>query len=287
MKPTRLMARANSVNSIEGSASMSRAEIYARFELADAPKHGVFWNGHEFEVMGWVISSSHTEGYDWEFEPGFDEAGEAGHTTEFHMWLYYPIDPRTTRKDWEGATRAYANETNTGWLPAHADADHMHDREVELRAGIVAVFQPQLDNLLQAVLTATDNKPRDWPIGTPWETRQTRRLRFQKLIEFRDAAITCAITEARERHIGWYHQHPEESHLHHLVHDCITTTLAKAGDAYTVVYGEIRAAAVSLALHPYETRWDRAARLKAEAAKAAAAAQDQEASDAADGGASE
>lgn len=233
----------------------------------------LLWNGHEFELGDFYVAGEYWQNKNsWLVEVTPRDPDTMRRPVETLMHIYYPVDPRTNETDWKGANRAYANETNDAWLPAHDDADHMRDREVELRAGLVAVLQPEIDKLVQSVLTASDSKPSNWPLGIPWETRQTRRVKLDDILRFRDAAIECLLEEARERHIGWYHQHPHLSHLHDLVHDCITTTLRAEGNPYSRVFTEIRRAAVSLAPHAYETRWDREARLEAEAkAKEAAA----------------
>lgn len=255
-------------------------KIHRLFNVPGLNNTCVLWNGHEFRIGDLRIDYGKPFSGEWHVSARTPDDDVPERPVEYRMYAYFPIDPRTNEKDWHGATSAYANATNDGWLPAHCDNDHMLDREVELRAALVAVLQPEIDNLLQAVLTATDNKPSDWPIGTPWETRQTRRLKYQTMLKFREDATKCLLTEARSRYIGWYHQNPHESHLHNLVHDCITTTLRAENSPYTTIYTEVRNAAVSLAPHTYETRWDKKARLKAEAeAEAAAESESESASD--------
>ena len=273
--------RPTTLNPGGGSGSFEHKEGYTAemfdrwFNVPGVPHSAVFWNGHQFEICGFKIFRIPPTSSTWYYRLWDPEVG-LHLPIESTPILYYPLDPRTNRTDWEGATRAYPNEDNTAWLPEHDDADHMRDREVELRAGLVAVLQPVIDDLEEAVLTATDNKPSNWPLGEPWENRLTRRLKLNDVLRFRKEATKCLLAEARKRHIGWYQQNPEKSHLHDLVHDCITTTLRAEGNPYSRVFSELRDAAVSLAPHAYETRWDQEARLKAEAAEAAQeSAQDQ------------
>ena len=231
------------------------------------------WNGHEFELSpfhvydgpengNWVVSL-----LAWDY----DTSTPLG-LVEFYVKVYYPIDPRTNAKDWRRATRAYLNETKTAWLPEHCDADHMHDREVEIVAVLRSVFTPQIEELDRAWKITPATKPNGWPLGTPFESQAVKFLKWDTLRTFREEAVKCAIEGSRDRYIGWYHQNPQLSHVHNIAHDCITTTLANApANKYALVAGEIRNAAVSLALHTYERRWERDARLKAEAAAREAA----------------
>ena len=118
------------------------------------------WNGHEFEILlGDVGVNSKDEIY-----LTFFEMHDSMHTAESGMFGYYPIDPRITAEDVRGATVAYANETNTGWLFAHCDEDAMIDYEHELSAAIVAQFAPELDAAQVKVndcLLYTSPSPRD------------------------------------------------------------------------------------------------------------------------------
>ena len=234
----------------------------------------VAWNGHEFELAPFIIDTASPYDGKWGIIlAAWDFDNNPLGVLEWHVKVYWPIDPRTNATDWRGAIKAYLNKEKTAWLPEHCDADHMHDREVEIVAVLRSVFTPQVEELDRAWKITPATKPNGWPLGTPFESRAVKFLKWDTLRAFREAAVTCAIEEARERHIGWYHQNPHLSHVHNLAHDCITTTLAKApANKYALVAGEIRNAAVSLAPHAYERRWEREARLKAEAAAKAAAA---------------
>lgn len=257
------------------SPTQTQADIAALVGISERdPQHHTVvaaWNGHQFETVRCKVfrrdSFTNTSNVIAQYAQGERSPFER------EMIVYYPIDPRINKKDIHGATEPKSNAAGDGWLFYHDDADHMRDREVELRAGLVAVLQPEIDNLFESVVTATDTKPSDWPLGIPWENRLTRRLKLNDILKFRTEATKCLLTEARKRHVGWYHQNPHKSHLHNLVHDCITTVLRVEGNPYSRVYAEIRNAAVSLAPHLYETRWEQEARLERERKAAADAAE--------------
>ena len=260
MTPQRIVTESQSLSiPYQGS---SRESLEKLIFVLDQVNGAVLWNGHEFEVipLKYIAHNSRLWFYDLAVEDVY----------ELSMHFYFPIDPRTVAKDWRGAIKAYPNETNDAWLPEHCDNDHMMDREVELRSGLVSVFQPIIDKLTISVLTATANKPSDWPIGIPWETPLVRRLKLQELITFRDTIIQCLLKEARDRPIGWYHQNPHESHLHSLLQDCITRTNGD-GSTYSSVQGEIQSAITSLTTHTYERTWERKARLRPKVASQIAA----------------
>ena len=186
------------------------------------------------------------------------------HLSEF----YYPLDSRLVEKDIRRATRAKTNAAGDAWLFYHLDEDYMDDREVEIRAGVTAVFQPVIDELILGVLTATDTKPTSWPIGVPWETRNVRRNKAQLLVDFRNKAVATAIAAARERYIGWYQQNEADSHLHSLISAAITATKKahQAARTFNIVDDKIANALKSLTEHTYLSRWDQeAAKKKKEA----------------------
>ena len=214
------------------------------------------WNGHIFEVVN--IYGKHYEGQN---QIGISVDGTEH---EISMILYHPVDPRLIESDCEGALLAESNGDDDGWLFHHCDQDYMRDREIELRSGVIAVLQPTIDTLIESVITATDTKPRDWPIGEPWENRLVRRLRLNEMLGFRDKVIDCILEDARDNHIGWYHQNQHSSHLYNLVHDCIATTYRDNADTYSNVSTQIIQAAGTLSPHNYETRWDKVARLERE-----------------------
>ena len=207
----------------------------------DSPKVAG-WNGHEFETLGGEVGR-------WQFY--LEDNWEQG------LIIYYPIDPRMTEEDIKGATLAYPNATNDGWLFAHCDADFHLDQEVRIKADIISLFQPGLDVRMSTVITARD-------------TLQTAALeKWQKVVDFRSAVINRAETNARNVHLGWYHQNPHESHLHSLILSAIEGTKEHWDNTpalkYSTVSGVVDPIIHALKNpHPYETRWDMAARLEAE-----------------------
>lgn len=269
------MSESPQVKVVEYAISFSFPGNSNPFETAeDALRHYGFeengkfwvasWRGHEFQVVH-VRMGSFERGRAW-----IQQLPYEGFPPASHFDIYYPVDPRMKKVDIHGATRAYVNPGNDGWLFEHADADHMRDREIEIRGGIVGAFQHKVDEATYAVLTATATRPSDWPIGTPWETEQTRRLKLASLTAFREKCVAKALADARERHIGWYHQNERESHLHTLVRDSITNTLA-AG-SYPTISGMVNDVVEELDPHEYETRWDRLTpKVKAEIANVTAA----------------
>ena len=97
------------------------------------------WNGHEFELFPGFIQDEST----WIL---FKDMWEQS------VLVHHPIDPRMTEADVAGATVAYPNADNTGWLFAHCDNDYMRDRESHLVATMTDAFAPmhrQLSRKLQ------------------------------------------------------------------------------------------------------------------------------------------
>ena len=237
----------------------TEVDVLKMLSIPGVPKSSLIWNGHEFEIGDVSIGVGLNEEWRIHVAPYGDTMARPSEQT---MHGYFPVDLRTNEKDWRRAIKAYPNETNTAWLPEHCDNDHMVDREVELRAGLVGVLQPFINKLDVSVHTATDSKPSNWPLGIPWETRTVRRLKLQSLIDFLDKALECLLTEARDRPIGWYHQNPHESHLHNLIRNCILSTLNNPNNNFSTITSEVNSAATGLATHKYERAWDRRARLR-------------------------
>ena len=204
------------------------------------------WNGHEFEVLEALFIAR-----------GSTAVAIFRDTYEYEMLIHFPIDPRMIPSDIAGATRAYPNADNDGWLFAHCDADYHLDQEVRIKADIISLFQPGLDVRMSTVITARD-------------TLQTAALeKWQKVLHFRTAVINRAETNARNVHLGWYHQNPHESHLHSLILSAIEGTKEHWDNTpalkYSTVSGVVDPIIHALKNpHPYETRWDMAARLEAE-----------------------
>ena len=218
-----------------------------------APYWAVYWNGHEFETV--EIKFLHRPDADIPFahiQPADSDTHEA------QMELYYPIDLRTERSDWDRAIKAKANEYNDAWLPDW-DNDAMVDYEKELKGAVVNEFQPTIDGLQVKVNESTN--------ATVRATAVSRHLR---MVEFRDAVVDEAVKWVRGKYAGWPEQHPHEAHIHQPV---LLATQVVAGvwiaDRSTD-FGLVNSAVSAIlkdlgSPHVFETRWGQAARLEAEA----------------------
>ncbi len=219
------------------------------------------WNGHEFEAV-----KVRKQEYDSTVELNvWDTAVHA----EYYMTLHYPIDPRIIETDVKGAIRAYANADNTGWLFAHTDAGTHHDYELNLMAALDGVMQP-LFRQAQVDL----HKP-----GNSEPTVARLKKLYDLLSQFYGQCIIEARKRARAVWLGYREQypHPANGYLDEDITQAINTIEAswkpdrqKDLDA---LGGSLRYLRTSLTMPAVETRWDKIARLNAEAkAKAEAEA---------------
>ena len=217
--------------------------------------HAPVWNGHEFEAMAAIVE----RGPKLSFHESIWEGG---------MTVYLPIDPRMTEADVAGATVAYPNEDNDGWLFAHCDNDYMRDRESHPVATLTDAFAPmhrQLSRKLQRL--ELDNI-----------VERLKEPAFEK-IELMEAFHVDAEMNlrawARDLHIGHYHQNPHDAH----VNEPIEAAISKTGTAWVAdkaaKFQKISAEVVLVlarasSRHDYETRWDKIVR-KAEEKRVLAA----------------
>lgn len=222
------------------------------------------WNGHEFEILPCHFGYGNSVAL-YTARP---------HPQENTMEVYYPVDPRIISTDIAGATAAYPNEDNTGWLFRHCDPNCMTDHEYELRATMHGVFRSAIDAAQVKVNEASNQAVRTRVVST-------HRL----LGAFQDAAVEAVLTKARTRHIGWYEQYPHEAHIHLPIRRAIDATVAvwqtDRRQDYVAVSGAVAGILKAIGkLHAYETRWDQAARMEAERKAAeAASAEPEEAQD--------
>ena len=222
----------------------------------------MFWTGNRFETLVCRFGGAYQSGDDIKGGVSIDADDSSNverlRSRELITTFYYPIDPRLILSDVDGATRAEANADNDGWLFYHTTPAYHYDREVEVRAAIVAAFQPQIDQLLGTALGAARGS-----------RALATRVQWDNLVTIRDRVITCAMKEARDHTLGWYQQNPGRSHLHEQVVDCINEVIRVANLAqdstYSSVAAEVGHVMTSLAKHKVETRWDKLARLRAEA----------------------
>lgn len=224
------------------------------------------WNGHQFEVPRlhvFIGGSSNTH----------EIIRVDLRDKDLHEWsaeLYYPIDPRIRTLDVDGATVAYPNETNTGWLFRHCDADYHHDHELRLRAAVSATFENEIDLLMREAVSGNAKS----------------RAKWQSLVFVRDAVILATLKDARDKPLGWYQRNAHESHVHAQVTAGIEAAEKLLATVNPTILNEVQAQVTSakslIASHTYETRWERDARLAAEAKAAAekAAAESESGNDA-------
>ena len=233
---------------VHGSRGLTKAEMYAMLNIPGLTESAVFWNGHEFEICGLKLlhdNSNPQQG--WEVRMWHNNFAER--TAEYVMQVYFPIDPRTNEKDWRGAKHAYANETNTGWLPEHCKPEHHHDHELRLMDVVMAVFQPEIDQValdsqtaLATLVRSNDSSARSRELAA--------RLKLSHMYTVRSHVLACAEKGARGRWIGWYHQHPEQSHIHKEVADCIDEVLSDPPTGHDVAYATVTTE------HPHQAAGD-------------------------------
>lgn len=207
------------------------------------------WNGHEFELI-----EGRYERYD-NGTVGLALNHQA--PSEYACIGYFPLDPRMTEDDIKGATVAFPNSDNDGWLFAHCDADYHLDQEIRIHADIVSLFQPEIDVRLLTIITAR-------------ETVRTAALdKYNNLVRFRNGVLAVAELEAKSVHLGWYHQNPHESHLHSRILAAIEAEKTVWDNTPELKYSSVSGVVDPILSdlknpHSYETRWDMAARLEAE-----------------------
>ena len=164
----------------------------------------VFWNGHEFEIEPCGLYRGDPE--DWyQFE-----WGETVYETS--AMAYYPLDPRMTETDIAGATVAYPNETNDGWLFAHCDKDFHIDHEFKLLAGVTTAFERQMHVLHKALRTATYTAL----LSSTSDSRDAfgaASRAYDELGNFREDVKAYVLAQARKLHLGYYHTEPNTPNL--------------------------------------------------------------------------
>ena len=172
--------------------------------------------------------------------------------------MAFPIDPRMTQLDIDGATHIYKNEDNTGWLFAHATPGKHHDHEINLISGIDGLMQPMFRQYHVDVIT-----------GANFEAKNRAANLFALLSTFYGEVIGIAKTNARAKYLGEREQKPLPVDGHILVEakTAFEAIIAKwkanrPADAnkLTTAFTYITNA---LAIPDPETRWDKEARIKA------------------------
>ena len=120
MEPT---IKTTNLTSVVADGVSSLEEGIKAVVLSDGGQlYAVSWNGHEFEANR-VVAKFWENHNQMSLQHDYTSEDLSIETVSSY---YYPIDQRTNRRDWLSATFAYANETNTGWLPGHCHADQTH-----------------------------------------------------------------------------------------------------------------------------------------------------------------
>lgn len=259
----------------------TRETLLEAINVPGVPNSCAAWNGHEFEVTGFALESRNDD--NWFFSLLDRSTSDILSFTPYEtsMILVFPIDPRTTAKDWKGATQGYHNETNDGWLPSHCDNDFHHDHELSLTDAIISVFQPELDGLQRDVNNKLATLIRNSGDSSAGSRELAARVKLEHLVQVREHMVECALKDTRSKHVGYYHQNPKDSHLRDEIIDCLENGITAKRTEHPVVYASVSAELTRILTrlkdkHKYETRWAKVARIKAEAAAAAAAANEEQ-----------
>ena len=259
---------------VKGTYKLKRSDIFVNLTASTDPA-SEDWNSIDNYERGWVAVLSTLNRY-WILidAAAFIEHGSLvilSDNQEGCDEIAFGIDPRMTREDIEGATRIYKNENNTGWLFAHSNTGHHADHEIALVAGIDGIMQPffrqyHVDVIMGANLTA----------------KERAANQYKLLSIFYGECVGLARKNARTKHLGERHKdpHPAEGYIHSEIKVAYEATKAewetnRAKDV-ALIQGAFTYITTALAIPNPETRWDKAARLAAEAKKKAeAAAQEQ------------
>ena len=238
-------------------------------EVENGIGEAVFWNGTDFEVL--PVKHAHSSGRGRIAIALHDVDSSHGHIVvgqNLAMWLYYPIDPRIEKRDIVGAVEAYPNATNTGWLFRHTQEGTHHDYELHLLAAIDGVAQPYIRGYLADSFNSNEGIAERGKNG------------FVKLSTFYGEVVGEARSIARGVYLGERHQkaHPPEGWLDRDITAAVEKVEADWKENHPTnlkaIASRVKLIKDSLTMPSVETRWDRAARLAAEAEAAASEASD-------------
>ena len=209
----------------------------------------VFWNGHEFEVS--EVSYYKYEDRDY-IEVRLRSASEQ------IAIIHYPIDPRTIADDWRRCKKAKSNEDNTAWVPDW-DRDTMIDYEEELVSNVITRFASYVDAAQVKVNESTN--------ASILEDAMDKHL---NILAFRDEVVKEVEKWVQSKHIGWQEQNPHLAHIHLPMLQAVQAVAATWQRETPMAYSHVSTRVADLIkdlskTHAYETRWDKAARLEAEA----------------------
>ena len=177
--------------------------------------------------------------------------------------LAYPVDPRMEREDIVGATRIYPNADNTGWLFAHASTGNHQDHELALMGALNGVFEICLRQYLTDIYGGTG------------EAITIGQQRYREMSQLYGEVIRVARANARDACLGERRKepHPEQGHVLTEIKEAYESVLARweseKPKELETLRGGLQYVKAALAIPVPETRWDKAARLEAEAKAAA------------------
>ena len=226
------------------------------------------------DVDKWYVKEITATVYPGSLLAGFTEQ------KHFNAWAV-PIDPRMTLDDINGATRIYPNDTNTGWLFAHAHENDHHERVILLEAIMHTLFEDlvhsKLEDVLKKVVGSDNPSPQ---AGTEllytYNSQFGSLSNYSNLIAFRQECVKwCSETE-KLLHLGQHVQEDDHYLQHQLVRAIKQAKLiwkADTGKARSLATIESQVDAIIARVetdHEIDTRWVKAA--KAEAARKAAEA---------------
>ena len=205
--------------SIRDHLSITRDEAVALVGISPSTQKKTLcaaWNGHEFEVLETFLSDySETPRGSGFFYIAFSHSEDHRDifASEKAMIVHYPIDPRITIEDVRGATVAYANADNTGWLFAHCDADFHLDHEDRLQGAVSAAFESKTERANKVFRDAVYDCFLVNDRGNQAAVFAWNRM-VHNLNTFRDEVKAAVVAEAQTRHLGYFHQNPHEAHVH-------------------------------------------------------------------------
>ena len=172
--------------------------------------------------------------------------------------LLAPIDPRMTLTDITGASVAYPNEAGTHWLFKHTDDNHHHNHEKLLATAVHTCFEDEVDGASVKAMEATNAVTKTSAVNI-----------LRGLLDFRSDVKEAVLTEAQTRHLGYYHQNPDDAHIHHPVLRALNKTILDWQVNHPTRYRLISSPLANILKeeskrHTYETRWDQEVRIQAE-----------------------
>ena len=175
--------------------------------------------------------------------------------------LAYPIDPRMIKSDIEGAQRIEPNADNTGWLFYHETVGERRDHELQLMAVVEGVFRPVFQQYGY-----------DFLRNYSADHATLAKERHSIIASFYGQFIQAIQTKSRSATLSARHtsHHFGDGHLYGDLHTVYEAEKKKWIDANTDEdFGKVSGAFAfidrRLTIPAPETRWDRDARLEAEA----------------------